>query len=121
MSTQNALVQATRKMLGISPMMLMALAARLRAARAAAGFTQEQAAEHARCSVSSLANYERGTTEIGARCLTSLALLYAVSPAWLLTGTTTPPHRFEPARCSHLIPIQERCELCNARAMGEPR
>jgi transcriptional regulator with XRE-family HTH domain len=102
-------------------MFLVELAARLRAARAASGHTQEQAAEHAQCSVSTIANYERGETEIGALRLTSLCALYQVSPAWLLMGSATPPHRFAPgpARCRHEIPITDRCDACNAAAMGK--
>ncbi len=77
-------------------MFLQNLASRLRAARAAADVTQEHAAEHAQCSVRSIAHYEHATAEVGAETLYRLAVLYRVSADWLLHGRTPMPHRFIP-------------------------
>ena len=80
------LALAIRNMLRMSPMFLQQLASRLRAARAAADVTQEQAAEAVGASTSSIANYEHGTTEVSASTLHALAAFYGVSADWLLSG-----------------------------------
>ena len=110
-------------MVRLSLMFLTHLAARLRAARAAASLTQETAADAAHVSASSLANYEHGRAEIGASTLWQLASIYAVSADWLLTGSTPMPHRLHgAASCNHGTPMADRCRWCESGGVvgGKP-
>lgn len=75
-------------------MFVEGLGERLRAARAAANFTQVYVAARLKCHSATLANWERGRAEPSATDLSRLATLYDVSADWLLTGSPL-KHRFE--------------------------
>ena len=85
-------------------MPLQGFAERLRAARAAASFTQPQVSSALGYTTDTIANYERGRTEPDLADVARMARLYRVSCDWLLAGTPRLPHRFErdePATCEH--------------------
>lgn len=69
---------------------------RLRAARAAAGLTQEQVGRALGVSAQTIANWEHGRTSPSTADVARLAALYRVSCDWLLTGKPRLAHRFEP-------------------------
>lgn len=95
-------------------MPLQGLAARLRAARAAADLTQVAVAAVFGYTPPTIANWERARTEPSLADVGRLATLYCVSCDWLLTGRARLPHRFGRERCEHGKPITDRCMPCEA-------
>jgi len=91
---------------------------RLRSARGALLFTQDQVARVLRVSPKTIANWENGRAEPNVAALAQLAQLLRVSLDWLVTGVHRLPHSFAtPVEvCKHLVPLHERCLSCEGRA-----
>lgn len=90
---------------------------RLRSARGALLFTQEQVARALHVSPKTIANWENGRAEPNLAALALLAQLLRVSLDWLVTGTHRLPHSFATPVdvCPHLVPVSERCLSCEGQ------
>ena len=86
--------------------------ARLRAARGALLFTQEQVGRVLSVSPRNVANWEAGRSRPSFESLAKLSEIYCVSLDWLLTGKHRLPHSFTTPSdlCPHLVSLaKERC------------